>query len=56
MYESLPISNVSKYDQGMCLEFTDKLPVSGDTLIAVFNKPLMRKVKCILIYTYYKIY
>ncbi|XP_067928121.1 phosphatidylinositol 3,4,5-trisphosphate 3-phosphatase and dual-specificity protein phosphatase PTEN-like isoform X3 [Watersipora subatra] len=43
LYESLPISNASKFDNELFLEFTEKLPVSGDTLITMFNKPLIRK-------------
>lgn len=44
IFESLPVNNAGRCESDICLEFGEKIPVSGDTLIAIFNKPLMRKV------------
>lgn len=47
IYESLPITSASRYEEEICLEFHEKIPVSGDTLITVFNKPLIKLKKVI---------
>ena len=45
IYESLPITNASRFERELCLEFQEKIPVSGDTLITVYNKPLIKLKK-----------
>ena len=59
IYESLPITNASRFERELCLEFQEKIPVSGDTLITVYNKPLIKLKKVynvIYIINYYFMY
>lgn len=45
IYESLPITSASRFDRELCLEFQEKIPVSGDTLITIFSKPVIKLKK-----------
>ena len=49
IFESAPLENASRFEKEICLEFVEKVPVSGDTLVALFNNPrMLRKVRLTL--------
>lgn len=48
IFESLPITTASQFRDELCLEFPEKIPVSGDTLITVYNKPVIKLKKVVV--------